>query len=333
MNGEASRQMVPARSRFLHLMGLLAGKWPHSLAIQPGGVTKAADSGERIRLLGILTDFRRQLEQGLFADSLEAVAALSSRAALDAWADKAPADHGDFRLFLHIARDLGLGQAGRGPDRFLSHGSFGLFPSGLSVAGNVTPLDPAQVHEDLTSAWMDTPTRPDADKDGAYSWCKAPRLAGQSFETGALARAMAAVDPLARDLCGNSGGSVEARVVARLVELAKLVIAMEDWAKQIRPGEAICEEAPLPLHGHGLGLVEAARGALSHRLDLDGGRIRDYAIIAPTTWNFSPRDSHGNPGPLEQALQGALVRDGETTPVAVQHIVRSFDPCMACTVH
>lgn len=333
ISGEASRALVPARARFLHLMGLLAGKWPHSLAIQPGGVTKAVDSGERIRLLGILTDFRRQLEQVLFADSLEAVAALDSRAALDAWADKAPADHGDFRLFLHIARDLGLDRAGRGPDRFLSHGSFGLFPAGLAAGGQGRAFDPAQVHEDLTHAWMDSPSRPDADKQGAYSWCKAPRLDGRSVETGALARAVVAADPLARDLCGQDGGSVEARVVARLVELAKLVVAMEDWTKQIRPGEAICEEAPLPLHGHGLGLVEAARGALSHRLDLDGGRIRDYAIIAPTTWNFSPRDSHGNPGPLEQALQGAPVRDGETTPIAVQHIVRSFDPCMACTVH
>jgi len=27
------------------------------------------------------------------------------------------------------------------------------------------------------------------------------------------------------------------------------------------------------------------------------------------------------------------VREGEKDPVAVQHIVRSFDPCMVCTVH
>lgn len=333
MTGEAARSLVPARARFLHLMGLLAGKWPHSLAIQPGGVTKAADSGERIRLLGILADFRHQLEQVLYAGSLEEIAALDSRAALDQWADKAPLDRGDFRLFLHVARDLRLDRSGRGPARFLSHGSFGLFPAGVSVAGKITPLDHARISEDLTRAWMDGPTRPNADKDGAYSWCKAPRLDGLSFETGALARAMVAADPLAGDLCGPDGGSVEARVVMRLVELAKLVIAMENWARRIRPGEAICVESPLPLHGHGLGLVEAARGSLSHRLDVDGGRIRDYAIIAPTTWNFSPRDAQGNPGPLEQALQGAPVRDGETTPIAVQHIVRSFDPCMACTVH
>lgn len=330
--GDSARLLVPARARFLHLMGILAGKWPHSLAIQPGGVTKGVDSGERIRLLAILADFRAALERTLFADRLEHVAALDSRAALESWADQAPPDHGDFRLFLHMARDLGLGTLGRGPARFLSHGSFGLWPAGTVADGTIAAFDPGRVAEDLTSAWMDSPNRPDADKPGAYSWCVAPRLDGASFETGALARHRVAGDPLAADLAAD-GGNVLARVVLRMVELARLVVAMEGWARAIRPGEPICVEAPLPLRGSGLGLVEAARGALSHRLDIDGGRIRDYTIIAPTTWNFSPRDAAGNPGPLEQALAGAPVAAGETTPVTVQHIVRSFDPCMACTVH
>ncbi len=63
------------------------------------------------------------------------------------------------------------------------------------------------------------------------------------------------------------------------------------------------------------------------------GRIHNYQIIAPTTWNFSPRDAEGIPGALEQALVGTPVEPGETTPIAVQHVVRSFDPCMVCTVH
>ena len=81
------------------------------------------------------------------------------------------------------------------------------------------------------------------------------------------------------------------------------------------------------------GLCEAARGSLGHWLSIRGGRIARYQIIAPTSWNFSPRDRDGVPGALEAALAGAPVQDGETTPVAVQHIVRSFDPCMVCTVH
>ena len=80
-------------------------------------------------------------------------------------------------------------------------------------------------------------------------------------------------------------------------------------------------------------MVESARGALGHWLDVCGGRIRNYQIIAPTTWNFSPRDGADVPGALEQALVGTPVQEGEQTPVAVQHVVRSFDPCMVCTVH
>ena len=47
----------------------------------------------------------------------------------------------------------------------------------------------------------------------------------------------------------------------------------------------------------------------------------------------SPRDAQGRPGALEAALIGAPVRPDEDTPVSVQRIVRSFDPCRVCTVH
>ncbi|MCR6631667.1 MAG: nickel-dependent hydrogenase large subunit [Magnetospirillum sp.] len=331
--GEAQRALMPARARFLHLMGLLAGKWPHSLALQPGGTTKSVDPGERMRLISILAEFREALESVVFADRLEAVATLESVAALDAWADAAPMDRGDFRLFLHIARDLELERLGRGPGAFLSHGSFGLWPAGVMMDGDLRPFDPAQVAEDLAHAWMEAPLRPDADKAGAYSWCKAPRLGGRVVEVGALARQMVAADPLAHDLVAASGGTVKDRVVMRLVELARLVLAMEGWARDLRPGEPFCAASPLPAQGSGIGLVEAARGALGHWLQVEGSTIASYQIIAPTTWNFSPRDGAGTPGPLEQALAGTPVQPGETTPVAVQHVVRSFDPCMACTVH
>ena len=80
-------------------------------------------------------------------------------------------------------------------------------------------------------------------------------------------------------------------------------------------------------------MVEAARGSLGHWVQIRCGRIRNHRIIAPTTWNFSPRDTDGKPGALEMALRGAPVREGESDPVSVQHIVRSFDPCMVCTVY
>jgi hydrogenase large subunit len=341
--GEAARRLIPARARFLHLMGLLAGKWPHTLAIQPGGVTKAVDPAEKVRLLAILAEFREALETHLFADSLDAIAALASRDALEAWTDDAAPGQGDFRLFLTIARDLGFDALGQGPALLASSGSFGLFRPGVLAGGKVGPFDPQLITEDVAHAWMaggtlppaQGQTIPDADKAGAYSWCKAPRLAGQVIEVGALARQAVDGQPLARDLIGVDGrGSVLARVAARLVELARLIPAMEDWVKQLKPGEPFCSAPEQPVaEGPGVGLVEAARGTLGHWLGARDGRIESYQIVAPTSWNFSPRDAHGNPGALELALAGTAVAPGDTQPVAVQHVVRSFDPCMVCTVH
>jgi hydrogenase large subunit len=205
------------------------------------------------------------------------------------------------------------------------------------------PIDPAAITEDLSHAWMSGSDRPlnpfqgitqvDADKADGYSWCKAPRLNGQVMEVGALARQQIDHHPLIVDLVKHSGGNVRNRVVARLLELARVVIEMEHWIRQIRPGDPFCNHAGMPQQAEGIGLVEAARGSLGHWIKVEQGRIANYQIIAPTTWNFSPRDQGGQPGALEQALVNAPVRKGEKEPVAVQHIVRSFDPCMVCTVH
>jgi hydrogenase large subunit len=38
-------------------------------------------------------------------------------------------------------------------------------------------------------------------------------------------------------------------------------------------------------------------------------------------------------GTLKESLDGTAAREGEVNPVAVQHDVRCFDPCMVCAVH
>jgi len=71
---------------------------------------------------------------------------------------------------------------------------------------------------------------------------------------------------------------------------------------------------------------------LGHWIQVEDGRIRNYQIITPTGWNLSPRDSQDQPGPLEAALVGTPVPDSER-PVEMSHVVKSFDPCLFCTVH
>ncbi len=348
--GEALREVLPARADLLRLMGYLAGKWPHSLALQPGGTTRAVTATEKVRLLVVLREFRAFLGSTVFGDALENVAAIGSADELAAWAEGRP---GDLPRFLGIARDLHLARCGRGSDAFLSYGAYAhggrdgqpLFARGI-WDGQRRPFDEPLIREDVTHAWLhgDRPlhpwqgeTRPltgeFADKARAYTWCKAPRYDGGIVETGALARQMVAGQPLVRALVAAEGGSVLARVVARLLELALVVPAMEGWVRALTPGEAFCHPWQLPDQASGVGLVEAARGSLGHWLRIERGKIAGYQIIAPTTWNFSPRDAAGVPGALEQALVGLPVGEDERVPLAVQHIVRSFDPCMVCTVH
>ena len=344
VEGEAVREMLPARAAFMHMLGLLAGKWPHTLSIQPGGTTRAIDATEQMRLTGVLAGFRRFLERTLYGDRLERIAGLASVDELEAWGAEAPAFSSDFRSFLSIARAVGLAAMGAGPGRYMSYGAYdGLFVQGVYADGAVAALDAAQIAEDMSHSWMahrngprhpfDGITTPDADAEGGYTWCKAPRLGGAVVEVGALARQLVDDQPLLRAMAGRSGGSVLARVVARMVEIARTVIAMEGWVRALKPREPFYTRGQMPDDAQGAGLIEAARGSLGHWLRVRNGRILNYQIIAPTTWNFSPRDKGGQRGALEQALIGAAVRTGEADPLAVQHIVRSFDPCMVCTVH
>lgn len=348
IDGDAPREVLPARARFLELMGFLAGKWPHTLGIQPGGSTRPIESSEKIRVFSAIREFRGFLERVLFGDALEAFAAIDSGRALDAWCERPGDVDSDVRRFLRIARDLSLDRLGRATDTFLSYGAYPSegrpsFRAGVwDGAAEAHVFHPEDVTEDLTHAWMSGPaaslpydgvTQPLADKDGAYTWCKAPRWRGRVVETGALARQVVDGHPLIRDLVARGGGNVTTRIVARVLELALVVPRMEQWTLALAAGEPYCHPGTLPEEGRGVGLVEAARGALGHWLVVSEGRIRNYQIVAPTTWNFSPRDAAGEAGALEQALVGLPVGEGEHSPLAVQHVVRSFDPCMVCTVH
>lgn len=337
VEGSALRAAVAARAELLHIVGMLAGKWPHTLAIQPGGVTRAPGPREKMRLEVALRSFRRYLETTVFGGRLEDFVALDTVDALLRW------NKGDAGLFMEIAADLDLAALGCGSGRYLSYGAY-LLPDGPAFASGIWddglhPLDTSAIREDLSHAWMigdaahpsQGRTEPDAAMaDPGYTWCKAPRLAGRTVEVGALARQVIDGHPLARAMVG---GGVLARVAARLLELVRTQAVMESLVAGIDPGATFMHTGPAARTATGEGLVEAARGALGHWIRIESGRIAGYQIIAPTTWNFSPRDAAGTPGPLEAALEGAPVAEGETTPITVQHIVRSFDPCMVCTVH
>ena len=157
MDGSAARACVAARAEILHIVGLLGGKWPHTLAIQPDGVTRAPTLRDRIRMGSTLASFRRYLETTLFGATVEAFAEVETAGALIGW------DKGDAGLFMEIAADLGLGEMGFGPGRNLSFSAYPLpegraFAQGVWQDGMLSPVDTSAIREDLSHARMNGDT-------------------------------------------------------------------------------------------------------------------------------------------------------------------------------
>lgn len=348
VSGTATRRAIEARANWLKMMGTLAGHWPHTLAIQPGGTSRAISDNETTKLHLMARKLRQFLETHLIGDHLEHFLELENELDFNQWLSRPSVAQSDLALFCEAAHSLHLESVGKSPGRLMSYGSFPqadnlAFSPGLYDKGQLSDIKPNAITEDISHShyqgaasatpWKST-TEPDIDKPNTYSWCKAPRLNGQVVEVGSLARQVVNQTPLIHHLMTQYGSTVYTRIVARVYELVKMLTLTEEWLSTGFTSQQVFCLAPGEIQSNrGIGLIEAARGSLGHWLELEDGVIKNFQVIAPTTWNFSPRDQQGTPGPLEQALVGAIQRPDETSPVSVQHIVRSFDPCMVCTVH
>jgi len=347
MKGSSYIGAIKERKRFLEMLGLLIGKWPNTLAFHPGGITKPLNVPEITRARGILSEFQGFVEERVLGCSIERWLENKSLNDVERWLGEDGHAESDIGLFIRIGRELGLDKIGRGPGRFLSFGVYDqpdgtTWLSGGYFDGDFHPFDEKKISEHIKYSYfegyeggrhpLEGITQPNADKKGAYSWAKSPRYDNNVVEVGPLARMIIDKDPLVLEMAKNLGPSVYTRTLARLHECVRLLKQMRDWLIQINPDEPFYIKHQVQENAKGSGLTEAARGALGHWINVEDGKIKNYQVITPTAWNISPRDSNDNPGAIEQALIGTPVED-EDNPVEVAHVVRSFDPCLVCTVH
>ncbi len=88
----------------------------------------------------------------------------------------------------------------------------------------------------------------------------------------------------------------------------------------------------------GVGFWGAGRGYLTHHATIDDGALSNYQIITPSTFNASPKDPWGSPGPYEEAVLNTPILEDFDRPedfkgIDILRTIRSFDPCMPCTTH
>ncbi len=343
VNTQAVAHYVEAfnmRRKGQEMLSIFGGKMPHNMTIVPGGVTEVPTVDKIASFLWRLNELRDFIDNVYIPDVL---------AVAEVYSD-----------YFEI---------GKGCGNLLSYGSYELdgkeadltkrkrlFQRGLvSTDLKLEKLDPTKITEEVKHSWYadrttgrkptEGETEPQPGKKGAYSWLKAPRYDGRVCEVGPLARLAATYasgNPTVKSLVDSTLArfkappsalfSVLGRHAARALGIKYIADSMPAWLLELKPGEPVYVQYELPAEARGMGLVDAARGALGHWIEIKDKKIANYQCVVPTTWNGSPRDDRGQPGPIEQAIIGTKVKD-EANPVEIVRIIRSFDPCIACAVH
>lgn len=189
----------------------------------------------------------------------------------------------------------------------------------------------------------------------AYSWLKSPRWKGKAVEVGPLARVLmlyAKGHEQTKELVTRTLKTLDlpitalystlGRTAARTLETKIIADKMLTWYQNlianIKTGDTqtFNDEFWLPKtwphSAKGVGYMEAPRGGLAHWIVIEEGKIANYQAVVPSTWNAGPRDSTGQTGAYEAALQGHAIHDVKQ-PIEVLRTIHSFDPCIACAVH
>jgi coenzyme F420-reducing hydrogenase alpha subunit len=201
------------------------------------------------------------------------------------------------------------------------------------IGGSLVSTDGVLRSEDdyrsMTNEWVDA--------RNTSKWC---RLSRESFGVGALARFNNNYELLA----------VEAKWIAQLFRLQPVNHNpfMNNVAQLVECGHCTYESVKLidelvemgdaptvvpvaPRAGEGVGAVEVPRGILYHHMVYDKeGRVVRANCVIPTTQNN--KNIHDDMG----ALVSQYAREGMTDSkleLLCSMLVRSYDPCVSCSVH
>ncbi|MCX6076137.1 MAG: nickel-dependent hydrogenase large subunit [Campylobacterales bacterium] len=346
-------QALKFQTNISKAVAIFGGKTPHPQSIVVGGVTSVADMLNPQRLNDYLFIIKEAKE---FID----------RAYLPDMKLIARAYRGEIKEGRGRANGNFLSVGG-----YEFEGEQRLFCSGVIQDHdflNVEEFDESKITEEVDRAWYSGDALnnevcyTDLNEDGTlktaknsdkYSWVKAPRYDGKTMESGPLARVIISyskdnkliksfVDEflhetnlelidLSTTVGRNCARAIETsyiceyifKLVSRLIQNIKYYDT-DTWIK--------FDFDALEKNTKGRAFFEVPRGVLSHFVNIKEARIENFSVIAPTTWNATPKNLDGQRGAYEEALIGLKIVD-TSKPLEVLRVLHSFDPCLACAVH
>jgi len=349
INGESYKRFITLRNDFMNMMGIFGGRWPHNLAMQPGGTSESLNDRLRVNYgYSHFLAFKKGIETFFLGCSIQEWLKIDTLAKLDDYLEKQQ-NRSDLSLFLRAGIAFGLDKLGKGPEKYISSGAYDLIDGSFLFKpgfydGTFKDFSHQHITESVKYSFFEDDEIPGhhpfqgktlPDNGGnkeKYSWVKAPRYQDQVVEVGPLARMIVLQDPLILDLFKQNGASVWLRVFARFQEAIRTLATLDEWILSIRINAPNINHWEEVTQGEGVGMGSAARGILGHWIQVEKGIISRYQVITPTAINASPKDYNHLPGPMEMATIGTQIQD-DNDPLELLHIIRSYDPCLVCSCH
>ena len=180
-----------------------------------------------------------------------------------------------------------------------------------------------------------------------HSSAKRAKLSRKSYAVGALARFNLNAEklhPAAKKVAAEVGFEPKCinpyfNTIAQLIEsvhcLEDAISLVENLkSKPLNYDEEIVvglnEQQRIPLRaGNGVGAVEVPRGILFHNYEIDeNGIITEANCIIPTNQNTGNIEHD-----MMELVPEMLDRSEEEITLAVEMLVRSYDPCISCSTH
>lgn len=171
-----------------------------------------------------------------------------------------------------------------------------------------------------------------------HSSAKHTRHLRDSYMVGALARFnvnYAQLHPKARAAAAALGIAPKVinpylNTVAQVVEIVHCVEdAIDLIDKLLRKG--LRQEAPAPptrMSGEGVGACDVPRGTLFHNYVIEDGRVVSANCIIPTGQNLANIEAD-----MRQLVPEILEKTQEEITLALEMLVRAYDPCISCSAH
>lgn len=288
-------------------IAIFGGQYPHTSYAVVGGVVCEITQMDIIKLQHYMAETLKFVEENLVRTKSENFLTCEDADALLDY-------DGDLSDILKQIKKDGFLEYGKSYDRFISFGQNSCFKKGKSlktkVSNNISLEDVKE---------SETPS----------SFAKNVSFKDKYYEVGPLARAMVNKTALIADAHKKYGDSIFSRILARVCEISKLLEHSKKLIKDLDLSEPSYIEPSVDiskLSFNGYSAVEAARGTLIHKVEIEEGIIKNYEIITPTQWNLSggTKTKHG-------VSQKAMV--GLSDIKTAELVFKSFDVCSVCTTH